>query len=414
MEKITGSPVTYADLLAAAKRLDALKHIPPVRLIDLPELAAATGAASVTISLDTPHPLDMEGAERAGNSFKLRGAANAVFRLLERRSAADGSITLVTASAGNHAQGVAAAVRRAAQRGLLHEGDRAVVFIPETAPEVKVENTRVLGGNHVTIRKEGETFDAATKLAHAFVAAATNAHFVPPFDDADIIAGQGTLGVELFRECMPDLVFAPCGGGGLAAGLQIAAAHDSPHTRIIAAEPDYASSAIAALSGESPRVATPAHYKGRPVAGGINVPEIGKLPVAIMRAHRTGIVTVTGEMIEYATLLAVDLLKAHHDTRDETHEYNAELAAGTAMAAFLNTPPRFVKGKSVAVVISGANPEWQRDALRDLVQAEAERARMEPGKAVQWDAPLVEKLAHFPRDYAGVRRIHLDAWNIVY
>ncbi|MBV8938856.1 MAG: pyridoxal-phosphate dependent enzyme [Alphaproteobacteria bacterium] len=395
--------VTYQDLQAAAARLKG--HIPEARVIPVPELAEALGAKEVMFVVDTPHPLGMEGAQHAGNTFKLRGAANAIFCALDARQGEE-AITFVTASAGNHAQGVAAAVRRAGERGQLKEGDKAIIFVPETAPENKVENTRVLGGRFVEVRKQGKTFDDTKRIATEFADGKRATQFIPPFDDARVIAGQGTLGIEIFRHCTPDYIYAACGGGGLAAGLEIAAGHDSNKTRIIAVEPLYVPSAVRALMPTGAESRPVSHYKNRPVAGGINVSKIGDLPHQILANRQSGVATVTAEMIEYATLMAMDILKPHAG-EDPLHEYTAELSAGTSLAALLNTPRNLLKGRSIAVIIGGANPEWEQAKLQ--CQVEQDTADASGDKRRNWnEQPLTDKVEAFPRMHALGTWVNMD------
>ena len=138
-------------------------------------------------------------------SFKLRGAFNKIAQLSPE--ARNGGV--VAASAGNHAQGVAMAA--------AHFGCEATIFMPESTPSIKVEAVRDLGG---TARLEGQNFDAAKAAALAFAEEKSLA-FVHPFDDMDVIAGQGTVGMELLRQLdgNVDAIFVCVGGGGLIAGI---------------------------------------------------------------------------------------------------------------------------------------------------------------------------------------------------
>ena len=153
-------------------------------------------------------------------SFKLRGAYNKIFHMLKRGEIHSG---VIAASAGNHAQGVALAAQRL--------GLRAVIVMPTTTPAIKVNAVRRRGGEVVL---HGDAYDEA--YAHACVLAEQQGlSFIHPFDDPDIIAGQGTIGMEILRQ-HPDpieAVFIPVGGGGLIAGVAAYIKHLRPNTRII-------------------------------------------------------------------------------------------------------------------------------------------------------------------------------------
>jgi len=152
-------------------------------------------------------------------SFKIRGAYTRLSRLTTRQRQAG----VVTASAGNHAQGVAMAA--------AHLGMTATIVMPSTTPSLKVQGVRARGGQVVL---HGDSFPHA--LAHALkLAELEGAPFVPPFDDPDVIAGQGTVGMEILRQCPGPLqaVFVPVGGGGLIAGIAAYIKYLRPEVRVI-------------------------------------------------------------------------------------------------------------------------------------------------------------------------------------
>lgn len=174
-------------------------------------------------------------------SYKLRGAYN----LMSSLSLSDRQQGVVCASAGNHAQGVAYTCSQ------LHiEGH---IYMPQNAPRQKVQRVRSLGGNWTHIELVGETFDATYRFAAEY-AARTQKVFVHPFDDPRIIAGQGTVGVELSEQlaAAPDLLIAPVGGGGLISGLAVYGAQYFPQTTLIGAEPAGAACMVAALEAGHP------------------------------------------------------------------------------------------------------------------------------------------------------------------
>ena len=156
-------------------------------------------------------------------SFKLRGAYNKIAGL----SSAERAKGIICASAGNHAQGVAFAARRL--------GIKAVVVMPRTAPSIKVDAVRRMGADVVL---HGDAFDEA--LAEAMeIRAARGLTFVPPYDDPEVIAGQGTVGMEILRQ-HPDpieAVFVPVGGGGLAAGIAVFVKYLRPEVKVIGVAP---------------------------------------------------------------------------------------------------------------------------------------------------------------------------------
>src|SRR5690606_1921701 len=159
-------------------------------------------------------------------SYKLRRAYNLVVQLDERERAAG----VVTASAGNHAQGVALACQAMGIRGR--------VYVPTTTPKQKRDRIRVHGGEFVELIAVGDTYDAAAAAAAADVER-TGATMVPPFDDARTAAGQGTLAVEILDQLgvAPDLVVVPVGGGGCIAGIGTYLRERSPQAASLAAEP---------------------------------------------------------------------------------------------------------------------------------------------------------------------------------
>ncbi|MEM7273908.1 MAG: threonine ammonia-lyase, biosynthetic [Actinomycetota bacterium] len=208
-------------------------------------------------------------------SFKTRGAANKVLGLPDDALARG----VICSSAGNHAQGVALAASR--------RGTRAIIVMPETTPEIKIDAVRALGGEVVL---HGESYDDAQTLALAR-AEAEGLAFVHPFDDLSVIAGQGTIGREILDQVTGDLdaVFVPVGGGGLAAGIATYIKVKRPEVKVFGVEPVDAASMAAALDA------------GRPVtldqvgsfADGVAVKRVGERTFDFCRRHLDGIVTVT-------------------------------------------------------------------------------------------------------------------------
>ena len=203
-------------------------------------------------------------------SYKLRGAFNAM-----RKRVVSGQATnahFVCASAGNHAQGVAFACR--------HFGARGTIFMPVTTPRQKIDKTKIFGGDAIEIVLTGDYFDQTLAASQAF-AAQQDAQFLPPFDSADVIEGQATVGLEILEQLggAPDLVVLPVGGGGLSAGITRYFADMAPDVSFAFAEPLGGASLQAALQQGAP-VALPAVDN---FVDGAAVARIGALPFEALR-----------------------------------------------------------------------------------------------------------------------------------
>lgn len=207
---------TAADVDAAAARLKGRALLTP--LLEYPLISERLGFR-LLVKAET---LQITG------SFKFRGASN---RLLAARAADPALKAVVAFSSGNHAQGVAAAAR------LL--GLRATIVMPADAPRIKVDNTRALGAEVVPYDRRGEDREAIARA----IAEREGGLIVPPYDDPHVIAGQGTVGLEICQQAaalgvVPDVVMAPCSGGGLIAGIALAVKARHPGAAIHAAEPE--------------------------------------------------------------------------------------------------------------------------------------------------------------------------------
>jgi threonine dehydratase len=175
-------------------------------------------------------------------SYKLRGAFNAMRKV---RAAKPDQRQFVCASAGNHAQGVAYACR--------HFGVEGTIFMPVTTPQQKIDKTRVFGGDNVRIELTGDYFDQTLAAAQAWCAE-RQAHFLSPFDDADVIEGQASVAVEIMEQLgrAPDLVVLPVGGGGLASGVTGYLREVAPQVDFRFVEPLGGASLLAALQSGRP------------------------------------------------------------------------------------------------------------------------------------------------------------------
>ena len=266
-------------------------------------------------------------------SFKLRGAYYKI-KNIETEAREKG---VVCASAGNHAQGVAFAC---AQLGI-----DAKIFMPQTTPRQKVNQVEMFGRNFVEIVLAGDTFDDSSAKAIEF-ATAEDRIFIHPFDDYDIIAGQGTVGVEVMNDIEEplDYVFASIGGGGLVSGLSTYIKNVSPLTRMIGVEPEGAASMDAALRKQQPTV-LPSIDK---FVDGAAVQCAGRLTYEICQKYVDDIVLVPEGKV------CTSILELYNE-----HAIIAEPAGALPIAA-LDFYKEEIKGKSVVCVISGGNNDIGR------------------------------------------------------
>ncbi len=302
---------TLADVELAAVRLDGV-------IRDLP-LAGARWLADL---VGGPVMLVTENLQRAG-SFKIRGAYNQIAQL----SDAERQRGVVAASAGNHAQGVAVAGQ------LL--GVKVTVFMPDGATIPKVEATK---GYDADVYFAGPTIDTALDAAREF-SERTGAVLIHPFDHADVVAGQGTLGLEIIAK-MPDVktVVVCTGGGGLLAGVALAIKSTRPDIRVVGVQAEQSAAYPASLKAGTPIAITTMNT----MADGIAVGRPGEVPFAIVADLVDEIVTVSESEIARAVLLLLERAKLL-----------VEPAGAAATAAVLARPSDFEP--PIAVVISGGN-----------------------------------------------------------
>ncbi|UJJ33175.1 threonine ammonia-lyase, biosynthetic [Halopseudomonas maritima] len=265
-------------------------------------------------------------------SFKIRGAYTRVARLTPSERARG----VITASAGNHAQGLALAAQRL--------GVRALIVMPTTTPRLKVEGVCARGA---TALLHGEGF--AEALAHALQLAEQQGYtFVPPFDDPDVIAGQGTVAVELLRQYQSPLkaVFVPVGGGGLIAGVAAYIKYLRPEVRVIGVESQESACLQAALAANT-RVVLP--RVGR-FADGVAVAQIGALNFEYCRRYVDEVVTVSNDEICSAVRAIYD------DTRSITEPSGALAVAG--LRQYVRREG--IQGETLIAINSGANIDFDR------------------------------------------------------
>jgi len=321
--------ITVGDIEAAARRLAGVAVETP--LLQSSQLDEITGGTVL---------LKPECLQRVG-SFKIRGAYN----LLSQLSPEQARRGVVAWSSGNHAQGVAAA---GAMLGI-----HTTIVMPEDAPVAKLENTRRLGGEVITYdRYTGDREAIAREIA-----AERGAELVPSYDHADIIAGQGTVGLEIAAQSialgMPvDQVLIPCGGGGLSSGSAVALKAKLPDVAVITVEPEnYDDTAQSLQSGRRVSVST----TQRSVCDALLVATPGKLTFDIMRQFVDAGLVVSDEEVKSAMRFAFRDLKLV-----------VEPGGAAALASVLAEKIDF-EGKTTAVVLSGGNVDVE---LFSEIQAE--------------------------------------------
>ena len=308
---MTELPVSIDDVKAARALLEGVIEPTPVQ-----------GSRPLSEAVGGPVWLKCENLQRAG-SFKIRGAYTRISRLTDEEAARG----VVAASAGNHAQGVALA---ASLRGI-----KSTVYMPEGAPIPKVSATRAYGAE---VRFMGQTIDVALQEARRF-ADETGAILVHPFDHADIVAGQGTVGLEILEQ-VPDVrtVVVCTGGGGLLAGIATAVKATKPDVRVVGVQAEKAAAFPASLAAGHP-VALDGMGT---MADGIAVGCPGPVPFSVVQKLVDEMRTVSEESLSRALLLCLERAKLV-----------VEPAGAAAVAAVLDDPGAF--SPPVVVVLSGGN-----------------------------------------------------------
>lgn len=271
-------------------------------------------------------------------SFKERGAANKLLTLSPEECARG----VIAMSAGNHAQAVAF---HAQQMGVS-----ATIVMPRGTPFTKVSRTR---HHDARVLLEGDTLAEAAAFAHE-LAARENLVFVHPYDDPAVIAGQGTVAVEMLGDAPDlDLIVAPLGGGGLAAGCAVVADAMGGRTKVVGVEVESYAAAAQILAG------APVSVGGPTIAEGIAVRDVGVLPMTILRETGTPVLTAPERLVEKAMILLLEIEKSV-----------AEGAGAAGLAALLAHPDEFA-GRKVGLILSGGNIDTRTLAnvlMRGLVR----------------------------------------------
>ncbi|MFA5939288.1 MAG: threonine ammonia-lyase, biosynthetic [Sinimarinibacterium sp.] len=313
------------------------------------------------------------------HSFKLRGAYNRIALL----SDAERARGVITASAGNHAQGVALAAKKL--------GLTAWIVMPRTTPDVKVEAVRAFGGKAIL---HGDAYDDAREHALA-LAAEKGMTMVHPYDDADVIAGQGTIGRELLEQCGHlDAVFVPVGGGGLIAGVAAWIKAVRPGIKVIAVEPEDSNCFEAAMRAGR-RVVLP---QVGLFADGVAVKQVGEENFRVAR-----------HLVDACVLVSIDEICAA--TRDVFYENRAvpEPAGALALAGLKRwVHEQGAKDLSLAAIVSGANLNFDR--LRHI----AERAELGDEAEVLLAVTIPEQPGSFKKFLRQIGRRAVTEFNYRY
>lgn len=323
MPSLTGSdapaPPTIADVRDAARRLEGIARRTP-----LLEFDAINTIAGVRVLLKC------EMFQQIG-AFKIRGAHNRIAKLSE----AERSRGVVAYSSGNHAQAVAMTAR--------DFGVPATIIMPSDAPPVKIARTKGYGAEVVLYDRNGEDREAIA----ARIVERTGAAVVPPYDHPDIIAGQGTVGLEIADQCAemgvsPDAVVVPCSGGGLVAGCAIALADAAPGAKVYAAEPEGFDDTVRSLaSGRRERNAPGPNS----ICDALLVPTPGAITFGINRRLLAGGMAVSDAETMEAMAVAY-----------ESARVVVEPGGATGLAAVLQRRLP-AKTDTVCVVLSGGNAD---------------------------------------------------------
>ena len=310
--------ITLSDIRDARERVDGVaRHTPLERSRTFSEMSGAD-----------VH-LKLENFQRTG-AFKIRGAMNRIATL----SAAEREAGVVTASAGNHAQGVALAADRA--------GVDATVVMPKFAPVSKVKATRGYGAS---VRLEGVDYDEAQSYAHQ-LEREEGRTYVHAFDDPVVMAGQGTLGLEIVDDCPElDTVVVPIGGGGLISGVAVAIKEQLPEVRVVGVQAEGAASAAESLeAGEVTEIDSV-----DTIADGIATRSVGEQTLDVMSEYVDEVVAVDDREIALTLTLLLERSKTL-----------VEGAGAVALAAVLSEAFAYDEGETIVAALCGGNIDLNR------------------------------------------------------
>ncbi|MBS0557704.1 MAG: threonine ammonia-lyase, biosynthetic [Proteobacteria bacterium] len=371
-----------AESLVAATRdadEDLLRRAHAARVYEVADESALAAAPLLSARLGVEVLLKREDQQPVF-SFKLRGAYNRMAQL----SADERARGVIAASAGNHAQGVALAAAKLRIR--------ACIVMPVTAPEVKIDAVRRLGGEYVEILLAGDSYSDA-QAAASRLQAERGCTFVHPFDDADVIAGQATVGLEILRQRPRDLaaVFVPIGGGGLAAGIATVIAQLRPEVMVIgvqAADSDAMARSIeCGARVELDEVGL--------FADGTAVKRVGEITFDLCRRHLDGILRVDTDAICAA------MRDIYSQTRSVPEPAGALALAGLKQYAATHA----ASADALVAVVSGANLNFDR--LRFV----AERAEVGEQREAVFAVTIPEERGSFRRFCAALGQHSITEFN---
>lgn len=359
--------IDYLDLVRRAKVYDVADRTP----LDL--------AVNLSARLDNRVLMKREDLQPVF-SFKLRGAYNKIANLGDDELQAG----VICSSAGNHAQGVALAARR--------RGVRAVIVMPVTTPTIKTEAVAALGGEVVL---HGDAYDDAYARARE-LADAEGLVFIHPFDDPQVIAGQGTIGKEILEQCDEkiDVLFVPVGGGGLIAGIAAWVKQTRPDIRIVGVEPDDSAAMQASLRAGEP---VTLEHVGI-FADGVAVRRVGDETFRVCREY----------VDEFMTVDTDQICAAIRDIFEDTRSI-VEPAGGLAVAAAKKyVAEHGLTGQTLVTISCGANVNFDR--LRHI----AERAAVGEQTEMLLAAEIPEEPGSFRRFCEAVGRRGITEFNYRY
>lgn len=337
MSRPSRTPTPSADMALLERYVKMILAAP---VYDLAICTPLQAAPALSQRLDNQILLKREDLQPTF-SFKIRGAYNRLAQLGPEQKQRG----VITASAGNHAQGVALAAREL--------GIKATIVMPETTPELKVLGVRSRGGEALL---HGPSFPFA--LAHALeLAERSGRTFVPPFDDPHVIAGQGTVAMEILRQHQGplDAIFVPVGGGGLIAGIAAYVKYLRPEIRIVGVESEHSNCLQQSLAaGERVTLASVGTF-----ADGVAVAQVGEHGYQICRQHVDQVISVSNDQ------LCAAIKDIYDDTRSITEPSGALAVAG--IKAYVATTG--ARGQVLVAIDSGANINF--DSLRHVAERAA-------------------------------------------
>ena len=358
---------------------DYLDRIESARVYDVAIVTPLDEAPGLSARIDNRVLMKREDLQPVF-SFKIRGAYNKISSLTDEAL----SKGVICSSAGNHAQGVALAARR--------RGVRAVIVMPLTTPQIKIDSVRKLGGEVIL---SGDTYDDAYSHARE-IEANEDLEFIHPFDDPEVIAGQGTIGEEILRQAdgSIDAVFVPIGGGGLIAGIAVYIKHKRPDIKIIGVEPEDSSAMSQSLEAGAP---VTLDHVGI-FADGVAVRRVGDETFRLCQKYVDEIITVDTDQ----TCAAIrDMFE---DTRSIAEPAGGLAVAGAKKYALQNK----LRGQTFVTISCGANVNFDR--LRHI----AERAAVGEHREILLAVEIPEEPGSFRRFCETIGRRGITEFNYRY